>query len=127
MEQLTVVEPSTDDLADQLLALDGVFHVLVVDPHSTVVVNRAKDYHVSETFLHSFHDAAMRLSSIRTAAHVASDPVGTFRLAVLEYDRVAVLLLPHGDRTVGVALLKEHATGAVLDQARRLIANARAP
>jgi len=32
MEQLAVVKPSSDDLAEQLLALHGVIHVLVVDP-----------------------------------------------------------------------------------------------
>jgi hypothetical protein len=127
MEQLVVVEPSTDTLADQLLAADGVFHVLVVDQRSNVVVNRAKDLNVSETFLASFRDAAIRLPAIRTATHVDTGPVGTFRVAFLEYDRIAVLLLPDGDRTVGIALLKEHATGAFLDHAKTLIANAHTP
>jgi hypothetical protein len=127
MEQLSVIEPSTDDLADQLLAADGVFHVLVVDQYSNVVVNRAKDLNVSETFLTSFHDVTMRFSTLRTAANVDSAPVGTFRLALLEYDRVAVLLLPNGNWTVGIALLKEHATGAFLDCAKALIAGASAP
>jgi hypothetical protein len=90
-------------------------------------VNRANDVNVSETFLTSFHDATMRFSTLRTAANVDSDLVGTFHLAMLEYDRVAVLLLPNGDRTVGIALLKEHATGAFLDHAKALIAGASAP
>jgi hypothetical protein len=122
MEQMTVVEPLTDDLADQLLAEDGVFHVIVVDQQSNLVVNRAKDDDVSEAFLHSFHDAAMRLSSIRTAANVDTDPVGTFRLAFLEYDRVAVLLIPVNNRTIGIAVLKEHATAAILDRTKAIIA-----
>ena len=126
MELQAVVEPSSDDLADQLLAVDGVFHVLVVDQHGDLVVNREKDVDVSETFLNSFRDAAMRLSAIRSAAYVATDPVGAVRVAFLEYDRIAVLLLPDGDRTVGIALLKEHATGAFLDHANALIANAHA-
>ena len=127
MTQLTIVEPSTDDLADQLLALDGVFHVLIVDQHSDVVATRAKDADVSATFLHSFRDAAMRLSIIRTAGHVDRDPTGTLHLAFLEYDRVAVLLLPDGDHTIGIALLKEHATGAFLDDVRAIIAHAHTP
>jgi hypothetical protein len=127
MEQLAFVEPSTDDLADHLLAADGVFHVLVVDQHRHIVVNRAKDVNVSETFLHSFQDAAMRLAAIQTAAHVDTDPAGTFRLALLEYDRVAVLLLPDVDQTVGIALLKEYATAAFLDRAKNLIADASTP
>jgi hypothetical protein len=122
--QLTVVEPSTDTLADQLLALDGVFHVVVVDQHGDVVVNRAKDVDVSETFLNSFQYTAMRLSHIRTAANVDKDPVGMFRSALLEYDRVAVLLLPVEDRTAGVALLKEHATAAFLIHAKTIISDA---
>jgi hypothetical protein len=122
--QLTVVEPSTDKLADQLLALDGVFHVVVVDQHSDTVVNRAKDVDVSETFLNSFQSTAMRLSIIRTATNVDKDPAGTFRSALLEYDRVAFLLLPVEDRTIGIALLKEHATTSFLDYAKTLIANA---
>jgi hypothetical protein len=127
MDQLAVVEPSTDTLADQLLAEKGVFHVLVVDQHGKLIVSRAKDVGVSETFLASFRDAAIRLVAIRTATHVDTDPVGTFRVALLEYDRVGVLLLSHGDRTVGIALLKEHATGAFLDRAKHLIAGASAP
>lgn len=124
---MTIVEPSTDDLADQLLAEDGVLHVIVVDSHSNIVANRAKDGDVSEELLNSFHDATMRLSSIRTAANVDTDPVGTFRLAFLEYDRVAVLLLPDDDQTIGIAVLKERATGAFLDHAKACITNARAP
>jgi hypothetical protein len=127
VEQLAVIKPSSDDLADQLLVEDGVFHVVIVDRHSAIAVNRAKDVDISTSFLHGFRDAAMRLSTVRTGAHVDHDPVGTFRLAFLEYDRIAVLLLPDGDRTVGIALLKEHATGAFLDHAKALIANARAP
>jgi hypothetical protein len=122
--QLTVVEPSTDKLADWFLALEGVFHVVVVDQHSDIVVNRAKDVDVSETFLNSFQNTAMRLSIIRTAANVYKDPAGTFRSALLEYDRVAFLLLPVGDNTVGIALLKEHATTPFLDYAKNLIAKA---
>jgi hypothetical protein len=121
--QLTVVEPLTDTLADTFLALEGVFHVVVVDQHSDIVVNRAKDVDVSETFLNSFQNTAMRLSVIRTAADVYKDPAGTFRSALLEYDRVAFLLFPVKDRTVGIALLKEHATTPFLDYAKSLIAN----
>jgi hypothetical protein len=120
--QLTVVESSKNDLATQLLAEDGVFHVVIVDQHSNVVENCAKDMDVSETFLNSFQDAAMRLSTIRSATHVDMDPVGTFRLALLEYDRVAMLLLPAEDHTVGIALLKEHATATFLDRAKTIIA-----
>jgi hypothetical protein len=120
--QLPAVTPSSATLADRLLAEDGVFHLLVVDQHGSVVVNRAKDDSVSDTFLNSFRDAAMRLSTIRSATHVDMDPVGTFRLALLEYDRVAMLLLPAEDRTVGIALLKEHATDAFLDRAKAIIA-----
>jgi hypothetical protein len=125
--QLTIVESSTDTLADQLLGLDGVFHVVIVDQHNDIVVNRAKDVDVSETFLRSFQNTSMRLSIIRTAANVYKDPAGTFRSALLEYDRVAFLLLPVGDSTVGIALLKEHATTPFLDYAKTLIANACRP
>lgn len=127
IHQKTVIEPLNDDLADRLFAENGVFHVLIVDPHSTIVASRARDSDVSETFLHSFRDAAMRLSAVRTGAHVDTDPVGTFRFALLEYDRVAVLILPDDRRTIGIALLKEHATAAFLDRAKTLIANARTP
>jgi hypothetical protein len=94
----------------------------VVDPHGDVVANRAKDAEVSKALLDSFRDATMRMSSIRSVTHVDEDPTGTFRLALLEYDRIAVLLLPDGDRTVGVALLKEHATAEFLDCAKAIIA-----
>ena len=127
IHQMIVVEQSTDDLADRLLALDGVFHVVVVNRHSEIVVNRAKDFDVSETFLKSFQNTAMRLSIIRTAANVYKDPAGTFRSALLEYDRVALLLLPIEDSTVGIELLKEHATPALIDRANTVIANTRVP
>jgi hypothetical protein len=84
-------------------------------------INCAKDVDVSETFLNSFRDAAMRLSTIRTVTRVNTDPAGMFRLALLEYDRVAMLLLPVEDRTVGIALLKEHATAAFLDRVKTII------
>jgi hypothetical protein len=119
---MTTVESSNHGLASKLLAEDGVFHVVIVDRHSNVVENCAKDMDVSETFLDSFRDAAMRLSTIRSATHVDMDPVGTFRLALLEYDRVAMLLLPAEDHTVGIALLKEHATAAFRDRAKTIIA-----
>jgi hypothetical protein len=123
MEQITVIEPSTGDLADHLLAADGVFHVLIVDQYSNLVVNRAKDVDVSEKFLKSFHDATMRIVSLRTSVNVDTDPVGTYRSALLEYDRVTILLIPDDDRTVGIALLKEHATAGFIDHARVIIGN----
>ena len=125
--QMIVVEQSTDDFADQLLALDGVFHVVAVNRHSEIMVNRAKNFNVSETFLNSFQNMAMRLSIIRTAANVYQGPAGTFRSALLEYDRVALLLLPVEDSTVGIMLLKEHATPELIDRANTIIANTHTP
>jgi len=121
--QMIVVEQSSNDLTEQILALEGVFHVIIVNRHSDIVVNRAKDYDVSETFLNSFQNTAMRLSIFRTAANVYRDPAGTFRSALLEYDRVALLLLPLEDRTMGIALLKEHAS-RVVDRAKTIIETA---
>lgn len=111
-----------DGLGEQLLQLDGVFHVLVVNDHGDVVLSRAKDRDVSDAFFKSVPNIAMRLSIIRTAANVHRDPAGTFRSAQLEYDRVALVLFPVEDGTVGIALLKEHATNEVVERARTVIA-----
>lgn len=71
--QMTVIEPMTNELADQLLAEDG-----------DVVANRAKDV-VSKVFLNSFREATMRMSSIRTVANAQIDtnPISAARIRSL--------------------------------------------
>lgn len=109
------------EACDALLNLDGTFHVFAIDAHGTRIAERARDETVSVTFLNSIPDIAMRIATFRTVTDVHYDPIGRYRSGLIEFDRTAVLVLPSGDRTFTIALLKEAATPALIAQAKTIL------
>lgn len=109
------------EACDALLTLDGVFHVFVVNLHGERVVERAQDETVSAVFFDSVPDSAMRIATIRTVTDVHHDPIGRYRSVLIEFDRTALLVLPSGDRTFTIALLKEAAMPAFIAEAKTIL------
>ncbi len=121
MTQVLQMERGTNDTCSKLLGLDGVFYVMAVDNHAEVVAERAADDAVAKVYLGSVPNLAMRLAILRTAANVYKEPAGTFRCAVIEFDRTALLVVPKDDHTYGIALLKEYGTPALRDEVQSLL------
>ena len=121
MTQVLISKDVNGASCDDLLNLDGVFHVIVVNNHADVVYEKAKDEYVSNEYLKVIPDLAMRLSIIRTATNVYKDPAGQFRSALLEFDRTAILVIPKGKLTYGIALLKENATPETIAISKTII------
>ena len=118
MTQVLQMERGTIDACSKLLDLGGVFYVMAVDNHAEVVAERAADDAVAAVYLGSIPNLAMRLAILRTAANVYKEPAGTFRCAVIEFDRTTLLVVPKDDHTYGIALLKEYVTPELRDEVR---------
>jgi hypothetical protein len=121
MTQVLMMGSRTNNACSKLLDVDGVFYVMAVDNHAEVVAERAADDAVAKVYLGSVPNLAMRLAILRTAANVYKEPAGTFRSAVIEFDRTALLVIPKDGYTYGIALLKEYVTPALRDEVQSIL------
>ena len=114
-------DDAEEEVCNALLNLNGTFHVLAVDAHGARIAEQAQDETVSAVFLNSIPDIAMRIATFRTVIDVHHDPIGRYRSGLIEFDRTALLVLPSGDHTFTIALLKEAATPAFIAQAKTIL------